>query len=195
MNKQELKHFGMGGLTLVPMDEPGSSLFHHGVKGMKWGVRRYQNEDGSRIKGSNVGSANPNNPKLDRARKKEIIKTIKEYNGGKANGVAKRGGKFVGSEAYTKVILGFYDQYNSKIQTKMDDLDMDVEELRGEARTKAVADRDRYRKEVYTKWHSDTKNTYNRKMAEALLKDAGVDKISDQDVDYVREKFKTDAFL
>ena len=134
MNSKELKHFGMCGLSLVPMEEPASSLFHYGVKGQRWGVRRYQYADGSRIKGLNTGSVGQDNPKLDRARKKEIIRAIKEYNGGKTKGVAKRGGRFVGSEARTKVLLDFYDQYNSKIQAKMDELDMDVEEFRGEAR-------------------------------------------------------------
>ena len=34
-------------LSLVHADNEGAYLAHHGVKGQRWGVRRFQNPDGS----------------------------------------------------------------------------------------------------------------------------------------------------
>ena len=36
-----------GTSSLVHADEDGAYLAHHGVKGQRWGVRRFQNPDGS----------------------------------------------------------------------------------------------------------------------------------------------------
>lgn len=59
----------------------GNELYHHGVMGMKWGVRRYQNTDGS-YKASAEGRYDPepeskSNEKHEKALKNE--RTAKRY--------------------------------------------------------------------------------------------------------------------
>lgn len=47
-------------------------LYHHGVKGMKWGVRRYQNKDGSLTEAGKKRVSQKSDPE----RRKEIAKKV-----------------------------------------------------------------------------------------------------------------------
>lgn len=60
-----------------------SELYHHGIKGQKWGVRRYQNPDGTlTVAGkARYGLSSKLNPsKVDREWAKKMIKSDRELN-------------------------------------------------------------------------------------------------------------------
>lgn len=52
-------------------------LYHHGTKGMKWGVRRYQNKDGSLTPAGKKRYSSINKEKIKETSKKVAKKTAK----------------------------------------------------------------------------------------------------------------------
>lgn len=57
-------------------------LFHHGIKGMKWGVRRYQNEDGTLTDAGKKRYNRMSDDKLQKTLYKQVKDARAEQNGG-----------------------------------------------------------------------------------------------------------------
>lgn len=61
------------------MDNHKEMLMHYGIKGQKWGIRRYQNEDGTRTAaGKKREQSNSNHEDYDKAHTTKSVKNMSD---------------------------------------------------------------------------------------------------------------------
>ena len=92
-----------------------NELYHHGVKGQRWGVRRYQNSDGSLTDAGKKRVAKLN-AKINKADKK----AIESFNSSKKHFQDKKFfSKEKGLDEYQKAIFSknYSDRYRKKLRT------------------------------------------------------------------------------
>lgn len=118
-------------------------LYHHGIKGMKWGVRRYQNADGSLTDAGKKKYGKMSNDKLSKTLKKQVQKKRAEIHGGSNRWMSyadigenskkaiekfrKDHNKYRNSDAYKKAEKQFIDLNKKYDAGKFDDAEYDAE--------------------------------------------------------------------
>ena len=89
------------------------SLSHHGIKGMKWGVRRYQNKDGTLTDAGKKRAKTELTPEQKAARKKTIKKVVAVAT------VAAAAGLYIkNKEAVDYLVKGFISNAKSDLGDK-----------------------------------------------------------------------------
>lgn len=96
-------------------------LYHWGILGMHWGVRRYQNKDGSLTSaGRNRYQFNEKNHPSKGISRKEVKHLIKDYNRMHGTNIKAKKGTFVTKGQYTYDHKGRRVQTNQQVRTKDD---------------------------------------------------------------------------
>lgn len=96
-------------------------LYHWGILGMHWGVRRYQNKDGSLTSaGRNRYQFSEKNHPSKGISRKEVKHLIKDYNRMHGTNIKAKKGTFVTKGQYTYDHKGRRVQTNQQVRTKDD---------------------------------------------------------------------------
>lgn len=136
-------------------------LYHHGIKGMRWGVRRYQNEDGSLTAAGKK--------RVSKQYKKELIKGDKAF-----------------KRAYNKM---YVDSYN-KTADKMNNGGIEkFNAAQKKKYGNKYADREGYNKDYFDMFNKEMEKTLNEAKYDFRLHNANYKKADNLVKKYSMEKF------